>query len=121
MSIAHLRTKVNGMIRTGVLGRYVKYHGHTYVIVKQLDNESVQLYNPLRAGLPLKRSVLYSKLTPLDTWAYPVEYQGKPYLVTPKGLIISLVNGRSQSWEPGHPTPQAILAIAEELYSVNFS
>lgn len=109
------------MVRTGVLGRYVKHHGHTYVIVKELDGESVQLYNPLRAGLPLKRSVPYSAVTPLNIWAYPVEYQGKHYLVTPKGLIISLVNGRTQSWEPDHPTPQAILAIAQELYSLTFN
>ena len=91
------------------IGDYVIYKGKTQVIVDFNDNCTV--FKILDPSTQVKLNVSSKNLSatphePMDT----VEHQGKNYLVSVKGMIISLATGRVMKWDKSNGNRMMILA-----------
>lgn len=93
-------------------GRYVQYNGKTYIVTKQNDNGTWQIYNPLLEGAAAKLQVAEANIKPLDMLAKIVEYKDAEYIVTSKNTIISLKTNKRMMWGETDGNRKAILALA---------
>lgn len=93
-------------------GQFVKYNNETYLVTKENDNGTVQIYNPKLKGVNSKKSVSKQKLISLSQTAKVVSYQGVDYMVTPGNTIISTVSNTMMNWGENDGNRKAILALA---------
>lgn len=95
------------------IGSYVDFQGVTYVVVKHNANSTIQVLNPLSEGVEAKKSVAPSSL---ELLAYApmksVSYKGTDYLVSVRGLIISLRSNKPMKWDDNNGNRKAILGLA---------
>ena len=75
------------------VGQYIYYKGYFYIVV-ELRDEKVLILNPSQRTIQVNAS----NCRPTDAYARKVTYKGKPYLVTEKGLIISLTTNKVMKW-----------------------
>jgi len=95
-----------------VQGQYVKFNGETYIVTKENDNGTVQIYNPNLQGVDAKKSVSKSNLTTLKGEAKVISYKDSDYLVTPNKTIISTVSNKAMKWDDNNGDRKAILELA---------
>ena len=95
------------------IGSYVDFQGVTYVVVKHNANETIQILNPLSEGVDSKKSVNRLNLEVLPYAPMKViSYKGTDYLVSIRGLIISLRSNKVMRWDSDHGNRKAILGLA---------
>lgn len=93
-------------------GQYVSYKGETYIVTKENENSTIQIYNPLKEGADAKLSVSKENLTPLESKAKIVSNRGKEFIVTPRGTIISLITNKKMNWAEDNGERKEILEKA---------
>lgn len=94
------------------IGSYVKFGGSAYVVTKLLANSTVQVLNPLGEGTQSKKAVSPANCEELSIPPMTqVEYRDASYLVSAKGLIISLTTARVMKWDESNGNRVAILAL----------
>jgi hypothetical protein len=104
---------------TITIGQYVEYKKEPYIIVKQNNNNTVQIYNPNKQGVASKKSVSPKNLKLLSFKA-PIVYYPKNklnYIVTDTNKVISIdVKKIQEVWENDNDNgdKRAILQIAKE-------
>lgn len=91
------------------LGQYVEYKGNVYIIVKDLGENLLQIYNPLLEGAKAKLRVSINNIGFLDSFAEIVPNRGIDYIVTPKDTIISLITNKIQKWDQDNGLRKEIL------------
>ncbi len=92
-------------------GSYVEYKGTTYMVVGHA-NGLVKIINPLVGNA--KRQVKPCNLVILSfTPALTISLKGAEYLVTTKGIIISLTTGRLMKWADDNGNRITLLALAK--------
>ncbi len=80
------------------IGNYVQYKSQTF-LVYEINGDKAKIYSPVMG----KRYVNMVNLTYINLRpAVQVEHKGFEYLVTAKGLILSLVTGRVMKWKQYH-------------------
>ncbi|NQZ74632.1 MAG: hypothetical protein HRT61_00725 [Ekhidna sp.] len=91
------------------IGGYVKYKGTLQVIVD--FNEDVTMVKILDPKTQVKLNVSTRNVSATQFDPMPVvTHKGKDYLVSVKGLIISLTTGRVMKWDASNGDRKAILA-----------
>jgi len=90
-----------------MIGSYVTYKSSTYLVVRSTANK-VLLLSPDNKVQVLASSVTKTNLRP----AKQVRYRHADYLVTGKGLIISLTTCKVMRWLNTDGNRLAILALA---------
>jgi len=93
-------------------GRYVKYNGETYIVTKQNEDGTWQIYNPLLEGAKAKISVAETNMKTLEMIAKIIEYKDSEYIVTSKNTIISLTTNKKMMWGENDGNRKAILGLA---------
>jgi len=90
-----------------LIGSYVTYKGNTF-IVTEYDGTYVRIIKP-----SCKRRVLFSSIKILENIkpARIVTYKDSSYIVTEKGLIISLTSHRIMKWGNENGNRIAILKL----------
>jgi hypothetical protein len=94
-------------------GRYVKYKGQIFIVTEMKEGNLVQIYNPNLEGAKAKRQVSKENIEPMDKKAAMVTYKEVPYMVTPKGTIVSLVTNKAMRWGDENGDRKAILILAQ--------
>ena len=94
-------------------GRYVKYKGQIFIVTEMKEGNLVQIYNPNLEGAKAKRQVSKENIEPMDKKAVMVTYKEVPYMVTPKGTIVSLVTNKAMRWGDENGNRKAILILAQ--------
>jgi len=94
-------------------GRYVTYKNRTFIVTELKQGDLVQIYNPTLEGAKAKRQVSKKNLEPQVKKASMVRYKNTPYMVTPKGTIISLINNKAMQWGDNNGDRKAILILAQ--------
>jgi hypothetical protein len=103
------------------IGQYVIYGNEKFIVLKQNDNGTINIYNPTLEGVASKKSVSARNLTLTDGKARIVNYidkKGKSsrYLITPRNTIISISGEKykKMNWIEGDGLRNAILALPSE-------
>lgn len=95
------------------VGSYVKFHGVPYVVTKINANGTIQILNPNAEGVDSKKSVAERNLELLTIPRMQiVEHQQGQYLVSAKGLIISMRTGKVMKWDNNNGNRKYILGLA---------
>lgn len=94
------------------VGNYVLYKGNHYLIVDVRDSKRLILNNE---GNKLQVNVSSLTATTLPP-AVKLSYRGSEYLVTVKGLIISLATDKVMKWDENHGCRVAILQLAKTKF-----
>lgn len=92
-------------------GRYVKYQDEVYIITKFNKNKTVQIYNPLKEGTAAKKSVSQDNLQAMANKANIINYRNTDYIVTSKGIIISLDTNKAMKWGEENGMRKDILSL----------
>lgn len=92
-------------------GRYVKFNNETFIVTKFNKNDTVQIYNPLKEGTAAKKSVSKTNLEPLANKANIINYKTTDYIVTSKGIIISLDTNKAMKWGEENGNRRDILSL----------
>ena len=109
MSYSNCSTRVTSV--AAPIGDYVKYKDTMYVVVDFNDDVSqLKLLDPT-TNVKLMVSVKNIKATGF-TPMIAVEHQGKDYLLSRRGLIISLTTGRRMKWDSNNGNRIAIDSVA---------
>lgn len=94
------------------LGSYVTYKSNSYIAVSYLpETKLVTILNPVDGITKLNVKYTNVKVLP-HTPAIAVQYKDARYLVTAKGLIISLVTKRPMKWNATNMNRICILSLA---------
>lgn len=95
------------------IGSYVMFRTTIFVVTKFCANGTVQILDPLNEGVDAKKSVAEANL---ELLAYApmksVSYKGTDYLVSVRGLIISLRSNKPMKWDDNNGNRRAILGLA---------
>ena len=95
------------------IGSYVMFREVTFVVTKFNTNATVQILNPLDEGVDAKKSVAEANLVALSCKPMQiVTYKGTNYLVSVRGLIISLRSNKVMRWDDSNGNRRAILGLA---------
>jgi hypothetical protein len=97
------------------IGQYVKFNGETFIVTKVNANGTIQVYNPLKEGTAAKKSVAEKNLEVLTHKTNIVTYKATDYIVTSKGIIISLTTNKVQKWGEENGDRKAILALTNKV------
>ena len=95
-------------------GRYVTFDNKTWIVTKQNENGTWQIYNPLLEGANAKKSVAEKNLGIRSEIAKVVNYRGQDYLVTPNNTIISLVSNKKMNWANNDGNRIGIIQLAKQ-------
>ena len=94
------------------IGSYVKFQNVVYVVTKVNPNRTIQIINPQAEGVDSKKSVAERNLEVLPFAPMQIiEHQGQ-YLVSLKGLIISLRTAKVMKWDDNNGNRKHILGLA---------
>ena len=95
-----------------MIGVYVKYKDNFYVIT----SETHCLYQLLDVNTNKKLMVSHKNVEIQTQWKpmLVIEYKGTNYLVSVKGLIISLTSKRVMDWDVNHGMRKVILHWAAQ-------
>ena len=101
------------------IGQYVEYETVPYIVVKQNDNNTVQIYNPTKQGTESKKSVSPKNLKSLGFKAPIVYFEKKKlhYIVTGNNKVISIdVKKIQEVWknDDDNGDKKAILELAKQ-------
>ena len=104
-----------------MLGKYVTYKDKTYLVIKEFDdNDKVQLLNPLEVR-PQAQKVCVKQsnvtLLPIPP-ATMVYHNNTDYMVTKKGLIVSMVTGKVMQWQENNGDRVAILKASNQFITM---
>ena len=95
-----------------LIGQYINYKDHTYIIVKVINNWC-WLLDPREGNV--KRKVVKANI--YSTRYEPAQMVAvnnlRVYLLTKKDLIISLTTGRAMKWYDNDPKRLEILSLSE--------
>lgn len=94
------------------VGDYVLYKGNHYLIVDVRGTKRLILN---KEGKKLQVNVSSLTATTIPP-AAKVSYRGIEYLVTAKGLIISLTSKKVMNWDDNHGCRVAILQLAKTKF-----
>ena len=97
---------------SNLIGNYVQYKETAYIVVEQ-TNGMLKILNPLEGNAKLHVKQSNVKVLPYPA-ATRIHHDSAEYLVTGKGLIISLVTGRAMKWGKEHGVRKAILHSAHQ-------
>lgn len=92
-----------------LVGSIAKYRDDTFVIVTKDLGKHLELLDPL-TGNKVRVSATKHSLPVVGQCSF-VGSLLDDYLITPKGLIISLRTARVMKWEPNHGKRKAILNV----------
>lgn len=100
-------------------GRYVQFENRNYIVTKQNENGTFQIYSPIEADNVKKLSVKADNLVPMKSKAVMVEHNGNNYMVTPRNNIISLATNKQMEWAEDNGDRQSIIGKANELRPIS--
>ena len=99
-----------------ILGSYVSYKNKTYLVTEVRRKNLLRILNPC-GEKPEVLQVSHSSINvlPLEP-AARVELDERPYLVTGKGLIISVLSGKIMKWNISHPNVVKLRNAAYQVF-----